>query len=147
NGSNVTCSKDALSLIVNGGCGGDNNKTFTSMTPGPVNLCHAAGTITEPVLAGPTFDNTSNTWTWTCGGLGGALPASCQAFYNPGYIVGKCGSADGAGGIYTYSAPPPSNTLCAAGTASTPYLNHTFGWSYSTWHWSCTGTNPAISDG
>jgi hypothetical protein len=145
NGGNASCTNDALNANTNGSCGTDNNKTFTSMTPGPTNLCRTANGITETPAYDPTtwFNSTTNMWNWQCNGFGLGTVATCKATYNPNYVIPMCGSASGTSvdSGYTYQSPPPTAALCSPGTASGIGETHNYGWSYDSWTWTCNGSN------
>lgn len=65
-----------------GSCGSATSKTYDCATPPSNNLCAIPPGAT-PHVSGP---NPDNKWRWTCSGLGGGDPASCEASCDPGTI-------------------------------------------------------------
>ncbi len=107
---------------LDGQCGGANGGGFSS-TP-TTDLC-SAGTASSVSGSGP--------WTWNCVGIYSGDDASCSANL---VINGECGSAHGRtiDNMKAYfEDDPPTENLCSAGTATTPYTDDGY------WIWFCLG--------
>ena len=107
---------------VNTTCGSDDGQILSS---DPINFCGLGTLIT------PTFIQTSEGWTWTCGGENGGSNAYCSAEYGITPSGGTCGADNGQ--ILTTD---PTN-FCGFGNLVTPtYIKTSTGWS-----WDCAGYN------
>ena len=123
--SSPLCTANYSGSAINGACGTANGASFYSASAIGSNECSSGnGSV--------VMDNSpgSNTFTWSCAGIGGGSNVACAA--NKEYNA-VCGGANG--NTYANAAAVNAAGLCFAGTSPAPVGG------VGPWSWTCNGIN------